>query len=419
MKFSFLLFCSCLIAIHVSAQNQHPDSQYILQSTHNAVQYKNYYLLTLFQKDPAVRALLQRDPILTELLNNKKAKTEDAIKNCTNSSSCLTTAIQFGPEEISAVSKRLESLFTSGGGSNALHSLVSNQLIPSGCYNLYANLKPVETLTRAWEQDANAINHVINVYVNGQKPNYPAIDSISFDVKDKNYPELVRTNARLSLDKENALFFEPSMQFALVALEINERNDAADYEPMASTVNKAAILSIKSTNFKSYPYSLILVPGEGPEEHDTELSPGGMLRCRLAAEQYKNKVAPYIMVSGGRVHPYKTKYSEANEMKLFLMRTLQIPESAILMEPHARHTTTNLRNASRLMFRYHIPMDKPALVVTVKSQSMYISDTMPQRCIKELGYEPYRVGKRLSDNNLEFYPNVMSLQIDFDEPMDP
>jgi hypothetical protein len=102
-----------------------------------------------------------------------------------------------------------------------------------------------------------------------------------------------------------------------------------------------------------------------------------------------------------------------------LMNTLQMPESVIIMEPHARHTTTNLRNAARIMFRYGMPMDKAALTVTVKSQSMYISDVMPQRCIKELGYEPYRLGKRLSDTALEFFPNVMSLQIDFDEPMDP
>ncbi|WP_152620371.1 YdcF family protein [Pedobacter lusitanus] len=314
------------------------------------------------------------------------------------------------------MSRQLAADFMPG---NALDHMVSTQLVPSGCYGLYAGLKPVEMLIKAWEQDARAINHVIDVYVNGKQANYPAIDSISFSVRDKSYPELVNTSVFLSINDNNNLFFEPEMKFALLALEINERNDAADYEPMERTVNQAAFLSIKKTDFGVYPYSVILVPGEGPEERDIELSAGGMLRCRLAAEQYRNKVAPYIMVSGGRVHPYKTKYNEANEMKLYLMRVLQIPESAILMEPHARHTTTNLRNAARIIFRYGIPMEKPGLVVTVKSQSMYISDIMPQRCLKELGYEPYKTGKRLSDNNLEFYPNVMSLQIDFDEPMDP
>ncbi|WP_068402897.1 YdcF family protein [Pedobacter cryoconitis] len=418
MKASFLMFCSWLITITAIAQNQNhgPSNQYILQNTANPVQYKNYYLLTLLQKDATVKALIQKDPVFSELLKNKTININAALKNCGSNIPCLTTTIKFSPEEIAAVSNRLQALFKPG---NALALLINHDLIPSGCYNSYENLKPVEMLTKAWEQDANAINHVIDVYVNGQKPNYPAIDSISFDLKDKNYPELVNTNAKLSLAPKNNLYFEPSLQFALTALELNERNDAADYEPMATTVNKAALSSIRNTNFKAYPYTLILVPGEGPEERDTELSAGGMLRCRLAAEQYQKKAAPYIMVSGGRVHPYKTKYNEAYEMKKFLMQTLQIPESAILMEPHARHTTTNLRNASRLIYRYHIPMEQPALVVTTKSQSMYISDIMPQRCIKELGYEPYKAGKRLSENDLEFYPNTKSLQIDFDEPMDP
>jgi len=188
---------------------------------------------------------------------------------------------------------------------------------------------------------------------------------------------------------------------------------------MAKGVNLAAINQIKKTDWKKYPYSVILVPGAGPEEREVALSPGGMIRCRLAAIQYKKGVAPFIVVSGGRVHPYKTKFSEAYEMKKFLMKTLQIPESDIIIEPHARHTTTNLRNCARLMFRYGIPVDKPGLACTVKSQSYYITDILLQRCKKELGYYPYKNGKRLSDTESEFYLNTTSLQIDFDEPLDP
>jgi hypothetical protein len=32
---------------------------------------------------------------------------------------------------------------------------------------------------------------------------------------------------------------------------------------------------------------------------------------------------------------------------------------------------------------------------------------------------PYKLGKRLSETALEFYPLISSLQIDADEPMDP
>ncbi|MNK11440.1 hypothetical protein D3C87_294820 [compost metagenome] len=416
MRSFFFLICCWFCSINVWAQSQGPSRQYVLQSTHNAVQYKNYYLLTLLQQDLAVKKLIQNDLVMSDLFKEREAKITDALKSCQHNIACFSAAFKFSKDEIAAVSERLSFLFKE---SNALGMMVKNQVIPSGCYNMYSNLKPIDMLLKAWEQDAKAINFAIGVYVEGSKPNYPKIDSIGFNVKDKSYPELVNTNALLSVNTKNKLFFEPSMQFALVALEINERNDAADYEPMMSTVNKLSLLAIEKTNFGAYKYSLILVPGEGPEEHDTELSAGGMLRCRLAVEQYRRGVAPFIMVSGGRVHPYKTKYSEAHEMKKFLIQTLQIPESAIIMEPHARHTTTNLRNAARIMFRYGIPMDKKALTVTVKSQSMYISDVMPKRCVKELGYEPYRIGDRLSDTALEFYPNVMSLQIDYDEPMDP
>ncbi|AOM80689.1 hypothetical protein BFS30_07890 [Pedobacter steynii] len=373
-------------------------------------------MLTLIQQDQAVKKLIQNDPVLSAFLKSKSAKITDALKNCNSDIACFSAAFKFSEDEIITVSKQLSSLFKEN---TPLNTMLKKQLIPSGSYSLYGHLEPVEILRKAWEQDAKAINYTIGVYVEGAKPNYPKIDSIGFNVKDKSYPELVSTNASLSLNTKNNLFFEPSMQFALIALEINERNEAADYEPMINTVNKASLSAIKKTDFGAYKYSLILAPGEGPEEQDTELSAGGMLRCRLAAEQYHKGVAPFIMVSGGRVHPYKTKYSEAYEMKKFLMNALQIPESSIIMEPHARHTTTNMRNAARIMFRYGMPMEKAALTVTIKSQSKYIRDVLLNRCIKELGYEPYRMGKRLSDTALEFYPNAMSLQVDFDEPLDP
>lgn len=417
---SFLALSCCWLLSTVNAtaqQNQPLGTAYASSYTYATAQHKNYFLLTMLQQDKAIRKLLQSDSELSKLFKDKTERISSSTKNCVDNITCLAAAFKFTESEIKTISKHLSLLLKPG---SELDNLVKTQVITSGSYSLYTeNSSIAEVLTKAWEQDAKAINHTISVYVEGAKPNYPNIDSIVFNVKDRSYPELVNTNALLSLAAKNSLFFEPSLQFAMVALENNERLDAADYEPLISTVNNGAVSAIQKINFKDYRYSLILVPGEGPEEHDTELSAGGMLRCRLAAVEYFKGAAPFIMVSGGRVHPYKTKYSEAYEMKKFLMQTLNIPESSIIMEPHARHTTTNMRNAARLMFKYKMPMEKTALVVTVKSQSMYISDVMLKRCVEELGYEPYRLGKRLSDTILEFYPNVMSLQIDFDEPMDP
>jgi hypothetical protein len=44
---------------------------------------------------------------------------------------------------------------------------------------------------------------------------------------------------------------------------------------------------------------------------------------------------------------------------------------------------------------------------------------MENRCIEELGYPAYKNGNRISETEAEFYPLVSSLQIDFDEPLDP
>lgn len=398
----------------VQAQQANPN--YTFPAGTNPVQYKNYYLLTLLAQDSAVRKLILNDPELKTYAKNRTLKISDALKNCGTDIACLSAVFKFPEEEVVTISTRLTALFKQD---EALRNMVKQELIPSGCYISYGALKPADLLVKAWEQEAKAINFAIAVYVEGAKPNYPKIDSIGFNVRDKSYPELVRMNGVLSLASPDRLFFEPSMQFALIALDINERNDAADYEPMMTTVNRESLKAIKKTNFAAYKYSLILVPGEGPEESNTELSAGGMLRCRLAVAEYRKGVAPFIMVSGGRVHPYKTKYSEAYEMKKYLMNTLQIPERVIIMEPHARHTTTNMRNAARIMFRYGMPMEKVALTVTAPSQSRYIGAELMARCVKDLGYEPYRLGARLSDFALEFYPNVSALQLDFDEPMDP
>ncbi|MEI7670173.1 MAG: YdcF family protein, partial [Pseudomonadota bacterium] len=129
--------------------------------------------------------------------------------------------------------------------------------------------------------------------------------------------------------------------------------------------------------------------------------------------------APFIIPSGGKVHPYKTIYNEALEMKRFMMEKLQIPESAIIIDPHARHTTTNMRNSVRLMFRYGIPFDKIGLVCTTRGQSNMVSSTLPDRCLRELKLVPYKNGKRLSETLSEFYPLKDALHINPLEPIDP
>lgn len=379
------------------------------------VQAKNYYLLTLLAQSPEVKQILWRNLVLAKIASAKTDSLRHSLLSCKNST-CFAEKARFTDTEIKAVGDELLKLYQP---ENAF-GLMARQLVSSEKYSLYQQLKPEELLVKAWEQDANGINSVIDVYALGKKPNYPAIDSISFNVKDKSTFDLLYDCSASVLEdcSGTKLFFFPSLTYALRCLEINGRNQAGDYEPMAETVNKAAVNRIKTINWKNYKYTLILVPGAGPEKPEEALSAEGILRCRIAARNFLAGMAPFIMVSGGKVHPYKTQYCEVEEMKSYLIKTLSIPENAVIMEPHARHTTTNMRNCARLIYQYKIPADQPFLTSTTRSQSFYITK-MDARCEKELHYVPYKMGKRLSDTDQEFYPVKEAWQINADEPLDP
>ena len=380
------------------------------------IKSKNFYLLTLLEQDKTTGAVLKTDPELSDLSRQKLNDLKESVTTCKDAA-CFPTALQFTSAQIGLVSNRLKTLCTPG---SPLSQLVNKTLIPSGKYSLYKALAPADLLVKAWEQDASAINYTIEVYAKGKKPNYPQIDSIAYNVKAKNYSILMYDCSVTLLGDltDKGLFFEPALQAALTYLDINERKDPANYEPMADKINKAAFDNIKFIKWAKYPYTNILVPGAGPDNLTSSLSGEGMLRCRLAARQFRLGIAPLIMVSGGNVHPYKTKYNEAEQMKIYLVQELNIPESAIITEPHARHTTTNMRNCARLIYEYGIPANKPGLVITDKSQTDFIT-TMDGRCVKELGYVPYKLARRISDTGLEYYPLPEAKQIDPDEPLDP
>ncbi len=415
VKRSILSVIILFITFSVFGQD-FPSAPLALSTEQKFVQSKNYYLLTLFEQSSEEKKTFEKDPVLLKITTLKTDSLKQSLLSCKNSI-CFAEKAKFTAAEIKLIGDELLKLYQTN---NALGLLVKQQLIPSGKYSLYGNVKPEELLQKAWEQDASAINYAIDVYALGKKPNYPAIDSISFNIKDKQYPELLYDCSAAVLEdcRTTKLFFFPAITYALRCLEINERNQAGNYEPMATTVNKAAVDRIETINWNNYQYTLILVPGAGPEKAEEALSAEGMLRCRIAAHHYLEGMAPFIMVSGGKVHPFKTKYCEAEEMKKYLVKTLSIPENAILMEPHARHTTTNMRNCARLIYQYKIPSDKPFLTSTTKSQSYYITN-MSARCLKELQYVPYKIGKRISDTDQEFYAVKEALQIDADEPLDP
>lgn len=356
------------------------------------VQDKNFYLLSLIERTSDIARVLANDPELTAIRRDKA----DALRTDWQK-------LRFSDAEIAIASAALLRLYKADG-----------ELRRSGAYVRYVDV------TAAWADAARAINNILDVYGSGKAPRYPAIDSVSYDVKSEAYTKLLHTITASLAEEEMPLFFQPSLRFALHLLDVNQRDEAGRLEPLERGVNAAVVHRIASIDWKKYPYSVIVVPGYGPEKPGLALAPEGKLRLELAARRYRQGKAPLIMVSGGYVHPNQTPYCEAIEMQKSLVADFGVPADAIILEPQARHTTTNLRNATRLIYRYGIPFERTVLITTDSYQRSYIeSDAFTKRCADELHYQPGKIGRRPSEFDLEFTPAIDSLQIDPMDPLDP
>ena len=103
-----------------------------------------------------------------------------------------------------------------------------------------------------------------------------------------------------------------------------------------------------------------------------------------------------------------------------LIERFGVPANAIVVEPYARHTTTNLRNATRRLIAMKAPLDRDALIVSNIAHSQSIgSPGFVERNRRELGYQPGEVRGRVSPNDLAFRPSRDSLRVDPADPLDP
>jgi len=194
------------------------------------VQAKNFYLLTLLQNDPRVIRVIEDDPTLSGIALKQKQAILKSLNDASNYRQ-VTINLQLSANQIEQIGTELSKIYLKN---KDLQDLVKNKLIPSKTYIHYQNLKPADQLIKAWQQDAENINHTIAVYANGDKPNYPNIDSISFDVRGKSYINIVKKTTRLIINKvgHSTICFMPAMTAALAFLDINTRNDAGIFEPM-------------------------------------------------------------------------------------------------------------------------------------------------------------------------------------------
>jgi hypothetical protein len=281
-------------------------------------------------------------------------------------------------------------------------TFVRDQLRPSGAFNAYAELS-----------DADLIKAAVVEHIKGTRT---AIAAFAPEL------ELSKVLAALAAARSAPSpvpFFHRTRAFAVAIMSASARDQAALYEPLDKGENAAALATIPSIDWAKYPFAADVIPGLGPTD-DSPLAEGGRARADLAAQRYFAKVAPLIVLSGGHVHPDRTKYSEAIEMKRYLVEKRAVPASAILVDPHARHTTTNLRNASRLLLRYGVPAERPVVVTSDIFQTLYmVGRPFAVRCRDEIGYEPWRAFVSLSTTDTCMIPTRRSLHVGPSDPRDP
>jgi hypothetical protein len=163
-------------------------------------------------------------------------------------------------------------------------------------------------------------------------------------------------------------------------------------------------------------WPVVICPGLAEDDQEEALHPRAAVRLRLAVDAMREVGAQAIIVSGGNVHPDGTPHNEAMEMKRALI-AMGVPADRIAIDPSARHTTTNLRNAARFLFAHGL---ERALVVTTPGQSFYLGhgliSTFQLRCKRTLGYTLGRlfpVGLQRTD----FVPSRRCLERG-DDPLD-
>lgn len=280
----------------------------------------------------------------------------------------------------------------------------------------------VPTRAEAIARELAGLNNVLSVYGHGQRPRYDAIDGPVGTAGSTRLATDVAIAMQMSEVDVSAAYtaFDRSIAVAVGLLDANDRLDAIRFEPINAGMNAVPFARARQLEWNAHPYTSIIVLGQGPDELTTPLSAGSKLRLKAAAQRYAAGDAPFIIVSGGAVHPRGTRSVEAVQMREALIARFGVPADAIIIEPYARHTTTNLRNAARLLAALQAPPQQPALVVSSPSHiDSVASSGFGDRNRRELGYVPGKVGSRISPYAITFVPAPESLRIDPMDPLDP
>ena len=354
-----------------------------------ALSARRFPLLDAVGADPAATARLTAQPQIAAMLAGRAARRTA----CAAGLACLVQALVWTPEESATLAAALPAGLSHADDGAAAQAL----------------------------RETGGINTILRDYGLAQVPRYPQIDGagpidpLELRARVQAADWLARTPRARS-----AQAIDPSVDFALALLDGSDRTDAIGFDPLTGGRNAAATARARRLDWTRWHYTALILTGVGPETPDMPLSPYGKYHIRLAAERFARGDIATIIVTGGRAHPRATRFTEAEQMRQALIDRYGIPADAILIEPYARHTTTNLRNAARLLAAVGAPFDREALIVCNPGQSeMITSAAFAQRNQSELGYMPGRIGARLSPTEVEFRPSPSSLRIDPRDPLDP
>lgn len=274
----------------------------------------------------------------------------------------------------------------------------------------------------AVRRELAGLNAILDIYGKGGTPRYPEIDGPIGKKGSQRLASDIAVAASISEvgQGEAITAFDPSIGLALALIDVNNRLDAIAFEPIHEGLNSEAFQHARKLDWSRYRYTAIIVLGAGPEDLLTPLSARGKLHVKVAAQRYFDGLAPFVIVSGAAVHPRETRFVEAVEMRRALIERYGVPAHAIVIEPYARHTTTNLRNAVRLLMSLKAPMDRDALVLSDPRHIDAVESTeFIARNQRELGYQPGRIGKRTSPFDIVFRPSPDSARVDPLDPLDP
>lgn len=414
-----ILFVICFCCLRTLAQSnfekQYETFDYDVKP--DVLGKRIFYLLDEMERSSKIRKVLKRDVVLCRLYQQKITNWKNASNNCYDME-CLANALSYNDSENAIIQNALGKLYHR---SAAIQAFVHGKIRESHFYELSNSLSDSLLFVHAWNQEVKGIDHIVKAYLEHKDLIYPTIDSAKYSTGSRAYFDMIRMLLQKEIDhsSKDALFFQPSLHISLAILALNGRNEAGRFGT-APLINIPAYKKATSVDWRKYPYSAILVYGAGPGKETVHFSKENQKRCDSAVAAYKKNMAPFIIVSGGFVHPYMTHHCEAIEMRNYLVDKCGISEAAVIIEPYARHTTTNIRNANRILIENKFPLNKPVLGISSQSHIDYVvSKQFIGVFQRDIGLVPFTCMQRVSQCEASFLPAMSSMQINSEEPLDP